>query len=239
MPPLLVALIVSLISLAFVLSLVLFVLTLAPMVVATRKCFTTTRFTTSGIPIDADEITYLEGKSKVTSTRPQAEKQQEAEVKGEEPKTEGTNPISPKEPNQKPNGWFVGKRNWLVAALVVWLIGSWVDTLVQDEQSGQALAAKEYAQPSKGFNEASMEKEYPQPSKGFDEASMEIMKGWDTDKDGMVSLMELVDNMQNNPEVGSMLAGKEWHKGFRAADANNDMHLNADELKSFLAKTMS
>lgn len=71
---------------------------------------------------------------------------------------------------------------------------------------------------------------------GIEESSKAILEGWDTDKDGKISLMEFTEHMHNNPEVANNPEFKGWHDGFKEADVDKDMHLTADELKSLLTK---
>merc|ERR1719191_632116 len=74
---------------------------------------------------------------------------------------------------------------------------------------------------------------------GIEESSKAILEGWDTDKDGKVSLLEFTEKMHNNPEAAMQPEFKGWHEGFKEADVDKDMHLNADELKSLLIRVVN
>jgi Ca2+-binding EF-hand superfamily protein len=60
-----------------------------------------------------------------------------------------------------------------------------------------------------------------------------ILDGFDTDKDGKISLQELLDHVGDNKEVHAAFAG--WQDGFTEADKDQDGHLNADELTDLIA----
>mmetsp|Transcript_54659 Transcript_54659/g.100229 ORF Transcript_54659/g.100229 Transcript_54659/m.100229 type:complete len:306 (-) Transcript_54659:135-1052(-) len=58
-----------------------------------------------------------------------------------------------------------------------------------------------------------------------------VMDGFDTDKNGKLSLEELKKHMSGDSKMHSMFEG--WESGFQEADADNDEHLDADELQKF------
>lgn len=64
-----------------------------------------------------------------------------------------------------------------------------------------------------------------------DATAASVMEGFDTDKDGKISLKELEEKIgANGPTVGSF---KGWQTGFKEADADGDGHLTAEELASW------
>jgi len=71
---------------------------------------------------------------------------------------------------------------------------------------------------------------------GIEDSSKAVLEGWDTDKDGRISLLELTERMHNNPDAANQLEFKGWHDGFKEADVDKDMRLDADELRSLLTK---
>mmetsp|Transcript_13547 Transcript_13547/g.23579 ORF Transcript_13547/g.23579 Transcript_13547/m.23579 type:complete len:271 (-) Transcript_13547:336-1148(-) len=60
-----------------------------------------------------------------------------------------------------------------------------------------------------------------------------VMDGFDTDKDGKLSLMELIEHIGSDKEIQAAFQG--WETGFKEADADNDEHLSTDELQHFFA----
>jgi Ca2+-binding EF-hand superfamily protein len=76
-------------------------------------------------------------------------------------------------------------------------------------------------------------------TKGIEDSVKSILEGWDTNKDGQLSLMEFTEHMQNNPDAAKHPSFKGWHAGFKEADVNKDMHLTTDELTSLLTKVVN
>jgi Ca2+-binding EF-hand superfamily protein len=76
-------------------------------------------------------------------------------------------------------------------------------------------------------------------TKGIEDSVKSILEGWDTNKDGQLSLMEFTEHMQNNPDAAKHPSFKGWHAGFKEADVNKDMHLTTDELTALLAKVVN
>lgn len=62
-----------------------------------------------------------------------------------------------------------------------------------------------------------------------------ILQGLDSNGDGKISLQELLNNLNDGHHQHPAFRG--WHKGFKEADADNDMHLTVDELASLLMQT--
>jgi Ca2+-binding EF-hand superfamily protein len=60
-----------------------------------------------------------------------------------------------------------------------------------------------------------------------------ILDGLDADKDGKMSLHELIDHMSDKPELHEAFKG--WHGGFKAADADKDGHLDLEEVTSLIS----
>jgi len=60
----------------------------------------------------------------------------------------------------------------------------------------------------------------------------EIMDGFDTNKDGKISLKELLEHIGDDSEVKAAFKG--WQAGFLEADADKDGHLDITELASML-----
>jgi Ca2+-binding EF-hand superfamily protein len=58
------------------------------------------------------------------------------------------------------------------------------------------------------------------------------MLGFDTNKDGKISLNELLEHVKGNDNLHAAFAG--WQDGFKEADADNDGHLDNHELSSLL-----
>merc|ERR1719333_954366 len=75
-------------------------------------------------------------------------------------------------------------------------------------------------------------------AKGIEESAKKILDGWDTDKDGQLSLMEFTDHIAKNPDAANHPQFKGWHAGFKEADANSEMHLDMAELTSLLTKVV-
>jgi len=73
----------------------------------------------------------------------------------------------------------------------------------------------------------------------IEDSTKSVMESFDTDKDGKISLMEFTERMNTKPEIANQPQFQGWNKGFKDADVDKDMHLNADELKSLLAKVMN
>jgi Ca2+-binding EF-hand superfamily protein len=65
-----------------------------------------------------------------------------------------------------------------------------------------------------------------------EEVSSQIMLGFDTNKDGKISLNELLEHVKGNDNLHAAFAG--WQDGFKEADADNDGHLDNHELASLL-----
>mmetsp|Transcript_84084 Transcript_84084/g.132387 ORF Transcript_84084/g.132387 Transcript_84084/m.132387 type:complete len:850 (-) Transcript_84084:52-2601(-) len=63
------------------------------------------------------------------------------------------------------------------------------------------------------------------------EVAMQVMDGFDTDKDGKISLMELLDHLGDKAMHASF---EGWRDGFKQADADKDQHLDLDELTTLL-----
>jgi Ca2+-binding EF-hand superfamily protein len=61
-----------------------------------------------------------------------------------------------------------------------------------------------------------------------------IMNGFDTDNDGKISVMELMDRIEENKELDASFKG--WREGFKEADVDQDMHLTKDELANLLQR---
>jgi len=61
-----------------------------------------------------------------------------------------------------------------------------------------------------------------------------VMKGWDSNKDGVLTLAELQQHVGDNEEVHAAFKG--WKEGFDLADANKDGHLTIAELSSLLKR---
>jgi len=61
-----------------------------------------------------------------------------------------------------------------------------------------------------------------------------ILDGFDTNKDGKISLKELMDRVGDNTHVHAAFAG--WTAGFKEADVDNDGHLTQEELTDMLTK---
>jgi len=59
-----------------------------------------------------------------------------------------------------------------------------------------------------------------------------IMDGFDADKDGKISLKELLAHVDNKKDIAAAFQG--WEEGFDTADADRDGHLTFDELTSLL-----
>jgi Ca2+-binding EF-hand superfamily protein len=68
----------------------------------------------------------------------------------------------------------------------------------------------------------------------IEESSKSVLEGWDTDKDGKISLMELLEHTHANAELANHPHFEGWQKGFKEADLDKDMHLDANELKGLL-----
>jgi Ca2+-binding EF-hand superfamily protein len=64
------------------------------------------------------------------------------------------------------------------------------------------------------------------------EVAAQVMDGFDVDKDGKISLQELLDHIGDNKDVHAAFQG--WQEGFKEADADQDQHLDLDELTSLL-----
>jgi Ca2+-binding EF-hand superfamily protein len=64
------------------------------------------------------------------------------------------------------------------------------------------------------------------------EVAAQVMDGFDTNKDGKISLMELLDHIGDNKDVHASFAG--WQEGFKEADVDQDQHLDLDELTILL-----
>jgi Ca2+-binding EF-hand superfamily protein len=64
------------------------------------------------------------------------------------------------------------------------------------------------------------------------EAAKNIMESFDTDRDGKISIYELMDGVDEAPKKHPMLQG--WQRYFNTADDNDDMHLSVEELSRLL-----
>jgi Ca2+-binding EF-hand superfamily protein len=60
-----------------------------------------------------------------------------------------------------------------------------------------------------------------------------ILDGLDADRDGKMSLHELMDHMSDRPELHEAFKG--WHGGFKSADADKDGHLDLEEVTSLIS----
>mmetsp|Transcript_128939 Transcript_128939/g.223666 ORF Transcript_128939/g.223666 Transcript_128939/m.223666 type:complete len:659 (+) Transcript_128939:50-2026(+) len=60
-----------------------------------------------------------------------------------------------------------------------------------------------------------------------------ILTGFDTNRDGKISLQELMDHVGDDKEVHAAFKG--WQDGFKEADIDNDGFLSAEELTSLIS----
>jgi Ca2+-binding EF-hand superfamily protein len=67
-----------------------------------------------------------------------------------------------------------------------------------------------------------------------DEVAASVLAGFDSDRNGQISMRELVDRIGGNKEVNAAFKG--WQQGFMEADANKDGQLNVKELSSLLQR---
>jgi Ca2+-binding EF-hand superfamily protein len=70
-----------------------------------------------------------------------------------------------------------------------------------------------------------------------DSQAAAILDGFDTNKDGEISLKELLDHMGANAEVAAAFKG--WEEGFKEADGDNNGKLNVEELSALLSRVSS
>jgi Ca2+-binding EF-hand superfamily protein len=62
----------------------------------------------------------------------------------------------------------------------------------------------------------------------------QVLQGFDIDKDGRISMNELIDHVGGNENVNAQFKG--WEAGFKEADHDNDGYLTEDELTSLIAQ---
>lgn len=60
-------------------------------------------------------------------------------------------------------------------------------------------------------------------------------EAWDEDKDGKISFMELTEHMVKNPTKQMHIGSKKMTENFKDADVDSDLHLDAEELKTFIS----
>lgn len=68
------------------------------------------------------------------------------------------------------------------------------------------------------------------------QSNVEIaLAGFDADKDGKISMEELTDRVGASQDPTNSAAVQGWIQGFTGADADNDQHLDAEELATLFA----
>merc|ERR1719401_2874467 len=67
-----------------------------------------------------------------------------------------------------------------------------------------------------------------------DEVAASVMDGFDSDRNGKISMRELLDHVGDNKEVQAAFKG--WQQGFVEADADKDGQLSTKELSSLLQR---
>merc|ERR1719183_17610 len=79
----------------------------------------------------------------------------------------------------------------------------------------------------------SREEEQNMVSESEETVAASIMDGFDTDKDGKLSLKELKEHVGDKAEGQAAFAG--WEDGFKEADVDKDEHLTVHELAGLLS----
>merc|ERR1719183_1714529 len=67
-----------------------------------------------------------------------------------------------------------------------------------------------------------------------DEVAASVMAGFDSDRNGKISMRELLDRVGDNKEMQAAFKG--WQQGFMEADADKDGQLSLKELSSLLQR---
>mmetsp|Transcript_101694 Transcript_101694/g.185581 ORF Transcript_101694/g.185581 Transcript_101694/m.185581 type:complete len:470 (-) Transcript_101694:78-1487(-) len=102
-----------------------------------------------------------------------------------------------------------------------------------DDTMAQLFGARptmDHSQASRAARAKQMEEE--EEGMDTDELAGSIMEGFDSNKDGKISLYELMDHVGDAHH--SMPEFEGWHEGFSQADDDGDMHLTIEELSTLL-----
>mmetsp|Transcript_128795 Transcript_128795/g.222320 ORF Transcript_128795/g.222320 Transcript_128795/m.222320 type:complete len:448 (-) Transcript_128795:73-1416(-) len=102
-----------------------------------------------------------------------------------------------------------------------------------DDTMAQLFGARptmDRSQASRAARAKQMEEE--EEGMDTDELAGSIMEGFDSNKDGKISLYELMDHVGDAHH--SMPEFEGWHEGFSQADDDGDMHLTIEELSTLL-----